>query len=104
MLVYICVLKKNILHYVMYFLCNVVARFFLNLNCLSLTPTTVQLLEYGTSVTETYPQSITAWNLDAHYILILANYMTFDDHTEGINLAIISDKCYLVWPLGIHFM
>lgn len=42
----------------------------------------MQLFEYGTSVTETYSQSITAWNVDAHDILIPANYMAFDDHTE----------------------
>lgn len=45
-----------------------------------------------------------AWNLDGHYLLLLANYMTFQGHTEGINLANISDKLYVAfsltfWPL-----
>lgn len=54
------------------------------------------VLEYVTSISEIYPQSNMAWNPDAHHLLILANYMTFQGHMEGIHLANISDKWYFV--------
>ena len=53
-------------------------------------------VEYGTSIVENYPQSIIAWNLDEHCLLILENYMTFEGHTASINLTNLLDKWYFV--------